>query len=272
MEPPLRPHQDISMAAPTHTSQLEDMLAYAPKATPQKDLMKGGSNKAAVNKSSAQQQQQPQPEQPPLNCPRCDSTNTKFCYYNNYSLSQPRYFCKSCRRYWTKGGTLRNVPVGGGCRKNNKRPSSSTSSPSATSKRPHNIDPQLSAISGEANSTITPHMINSGFHSDLSFLGLRGAIGNTSASSSSPINIPSGFFEPQHHNSSFDNFHHWPSSVPKQETASGMDNDNWVLWGHPWNGSSEGIDSRRSTGLWNEIVNTAATNNWHGLLDSPLMM
>ncbi|CAI8597660.1 unnamed protein product [Vicia faba] len=55
-----------------------------------------------------------------LKCPRCDSTHTKFCYYNNYSLSQPRYFCKTCRRYWTKGGTLRNIPVGGGCRKNKK--------------------------------------------------------------------------------------------------------------------------------------------------------
>ncbi|KAK1326739.1 Dof zinc finger protein DOF1.4 [Acorus calamus] len=47
--------------------------------------------------------------------------NTKFCYYNNYSLSQPRHFCKSCKRYWTRGGTLRNVPVGGGCRRKNKR-------------------------------------------------------------------------------------------------------------------------------------------------------
>ncbi|XP_058091819.1 dof zinc finger protein DOF5.6-like [Magnolia sinica] len=61
----------------------------------------------------------PQPDQA-LKCPRCDSTHTKFCYYNNYSLSQPRYFCKTCRRYWTKGGSLRNVPVGGGCRKNKK--------------------------------------------------------------------------------------------------------------------------------------------------------
>uniref|UniRef100_A0A0C9RXA9 TSA: Wollemia nobilis Ref_Wollemi_Transcript_6609_1574 transcribed RNA sequence n=1 Tax=Wollemia nobilis TaxID=56998 RepID=A0A0C9RXA9_9CONI len=61
----------------------------------------------------------PQPEQA-LKCPRCDSTNTKFCYYNNYSLSQPRHFCKTCRRYWTKGGALRTVPVGGGCRKNKK--------------------------------------------------------------------------------------------------------------------------------------------------------
>lgn len=61
----------------------------------------------------------PQHDQP-LKCPRCDSTHTKFCYYNNYSLSQPRYFCKTCRRYWTKGGSLRNVPVGGGCRKNKR--------------------------------------------------------------------------------------------------------------------------------------------------------
>ncbi|KAL3651120.1 hypothetical protein CASFOL_007523 [Castilleja foliolosa] len=53
-----------------------------------------------------------------LRCPRCDSSNTKFCYYNNYNLTQPRHFCKTCRRYWTKGGALRSVPIGGGCRKN----------------------------------------------------------------------------------------------------------------------------------------------------------
>uniref|UniRef100_A0A7N0T3Z9 Dof zinc finger protein n=1 Tax=Kalanchoe fedtschenkoi TaxID=63787 RepID=A0A7N0T3Z9_KALFE len=55
-----------------------------------------------------------------LNCPRCNSTNTKFCYYNNYNPTQPRYLCKACRRYWTHGGTLRNVPVGGSSRKKNK--------------------------------------------------------------------------------------------------------------------------------------------------------
>ncbi|KAG6419145.1 hypothetical protein SASPL_121357 [Salvia splendens] len=96
-----------------------------------------------------EEQRQKQPDQPrlkppemlpppPQKCPRCDSTNTKFCYYNNYSLSQPRYFCKSCRRYWTHGGTLRNVPVGGGCRKT-KRPRPSSSSPAE-------IQPVLAAI------------------------------------------------------------------------------------------------------------------------------
>ncbi|KAK4431305.1 Dof zinc finger protein DOF4.6 [Sesamum alatum] len=72
----------------------------------------------------------PQKEQA-LNCPRCSSTNTKFCYYNNYSLSQPRYFCKTCRRYWTEGGSLRNVPVGGGSRKNKRSSSSITTTNSA---------------------------------------------------------------------------------------------------------------------------------------------
>eukprot|EP00256_Glycine_max_P044052 XP_006595464.1 dof zinc finger protein DOF3.6 [Glycine max] len=69
-----------------------------------------------------------------LKCPRCESTNTKFCYFNNYSLSQPRHFCKTCRRYWTRGGALRNVPVGGGCRRNKKNKRSRSKSPVSTEK------------------------------------------------------------------------------------------------------------------------------------------
>ncbi|XP_058115198.1 dof zinc finger protein DOF5.4-like [Magnolia sinica] len=73
----------------------------------------------------------PHPHQA-LKCPRCDSLNTKFCYYNNYNLSQPRHFCKSCRRYWTKGGVLRNVPVGGGCRKTKRSKPKSNGSDDTT--------------------------------------------------------------------------------------------------------------------------------------------
>lgn len=92
-----------------------------------------------------EQEKKPRPaEQQPQKCPRCDSANTKFCYYNNYSLTQPRYFCKSCRRYWTKGGTLRNVPVGGGCRKNKR--SSSSSSKRSQDNSPNN-NPLLSPLS-----------------------------------------------------------------------------------------------------------------------------
>ncbi|XP_075100093.1 cyclic dof factor 1-like [Nicotiana tabacum] len=53
-----------------------------------------------------------------LPCPRCNSTDTKFCYYNNNNVNQPRHFCRSCQRYWTAGGTMRNLPVGAGRRKN----------------------------------------------------------------------------------------------------------------------------------------------------------
>ncbi|XWS74141.1 hypothetical protein CRYUN_Cryun02cG0190200 [Craigia yunnanensis] len=75
------------------------------------------------------------PPEAALKCPRCESTNTKFCYFNNYSLSQPRHFCKTCRRYWTRGGALRTVPVGGGCRRNKKNKSSSSKSPASAEKQ-----------------------------------------------------------------------------------------------------------------------------------------
>lgn len=88
------------------------------------------------------------------NCPRCNSSNTKFCYYNNYSLAQPRYLCKSCRRYWTDGGSLRNVPVGGGSRKNKKLPlllpNSSTSS---TTKNLPDLNPPFVFASSSSSSS-----------------------------------------------------------------------------------------------------------------------
>ncbi|CAN4100903.1 unnamed protein product [Withania somnifera] len=91
-----------------------------------------------ISTKPQQDQKKPKPPEQAIKCPRCDSSNTKFCYYNNYSLSQPRYFCKSCRRYWTKGGTLRNVPVGGGCRKNKR--SSSRSSSSSSQDNQHSVN------------------------------------------------------------------------------------------------------------------------------------
>ncbi|RVW34839.1 hypothetical protein VitviT2T_011432 [Vitis vinifera] len=67
--------------------------------------------------SSAQEKVLKKPDKI-LPCPRCNSLETKFCYFNNYNVNQPRHFCKNCQRYWTAGGTMRNVPVGAGRRKN----------------------------------------------------------------------------------------------------------------------------------------------------------
>ncbi|KAJ4976268.1 hypothetical protein NE237_001374 [Protea cynaroides] len=115
-------------------------------------LLQSGSLMELPKPPRQQQQQQQESAPAPLRCPRCDSTNTKFCYYNNYNKSQPRHFCKTCRRHWTKGGTLRNVPVGGG-RKNKRRKTSSSSSSSpptttTTKNSPHlRIEPLQQQIS-----------------------------------------------------------------------------------------------------------------------------
>ncbi|XP_039835343.1 dof zinc finger protein PBF-like [Panicum virgatum] len=124
-------------------------------ASPAREEATAARNVKAKQASGGERKPRPQHEQA-LNCPRCDSTNTKFCYYNNYSTTQPRYFCKACRRYWTQGGTLRNVPVGGGCRKNKHNRTggsgrSSTSAPSTSSSssgdpKKVNITQQLMAM------------------------------------------------------------------------------------------------------------------------------
>ncbi|KAI5570686.1 hypothetical protein BDE02_11G045400 [Populus trichocarpa] len=128
------------------------------------------------------QPQQQQQLQQALKCPRCDSSNTKFCYYNNYSLSQPRHFCKACKRYWTRGGTLRNVPVGGGCRKNKrvKRPASAAEGAS-NSVSSANPNPQ----------TPIDHISSTSNHINPLFYGLSG-------SNPSEMNLPfPGRFNPR---------------------------------------------------------------------------
>lgn len=102
-------------------------------------------------------------------CPRCESTNTKFCYFNNYSLSQPRHFCKTCRRYWTRGGALRSVPVGGGCRRN-KRSSTSTT----TTKSSNNNNTSKSPASSQATNSSSTSNNNSTFSSPSAAASLLG--------------------------------------------------------------------------------------------------
>ncbi|KAF1866981.1 hypothetical protein Lal_00049408 [Lupinus albus] len=109
-----------------------------------------------------------------LKCPRCDSINTKFCYYNNYNLSQPRHFCKNCRRYWTKGGVLRNVPVGGGCRK---------------SKRGNNNNNSITKSPKNNSSSETPPEHNSNSHSSSESSSLTATTEAVSAPNNSDSNL-----------------------------------------------------------------------------------
>ncbi|CAH1446835.1 unnamed protein product [Lactuca virosa] len=124
----------------------------------------------------------PLPE-PGLNCPRCDSTNTKFCYFNNYSLTQPRHFCKTCRRYWTRGGALRNVPVGGGCRRNKRSSKSRSSKSPSQSGAPKSLSvspPRSSSENMTSSQLHHPPSLHLPFMSSLSQYG--GAGGNLSSS------------------------------------------------------------------------------------------
>ncbi|XP_061346587.1 cyclic dof factor 3-like [Gastrolobium bilobum] len=86
----------------------------------EEETVKSKSDKSEKEQSDVANSQEKTLKKPDkvIPCPRCNSMDTKFCYYNNYNVNQPRYFCKACQRYWTAGGTMRNVPVGAGRRKN----------------------------------------------------------------------------------------------------------------------------------------------------------
>ncbi|XP_022970445.1 dof zinc finger protein DOF2.1-like [Cucurbita maxima] len=252
-----------------------------------------------TNSKEQPKKPRPQPEQA-LKCPRCDSTNTKFCYYNNYSLSQPRYFCKSCRRYWTQGGTLRNVPVGGGCRKN-KRSSSSSSSSSAiaaSSKKPqdHPFTSPVPAL---------PHLAYDHQANDLSLAFARLHKTGTGTGPSSfndfDFSVFNGFgynsqpvyYDDDNNNNmggGIERLHSYDHqygnatttatattvTTTKQEVLGGGGEESRMLWGYPnWQMNNNSTDSNMmgmdfDSGAVRESWNNNVSS-WHGLLNTPLM-
>lgn len=153
---------------------------------------------------------------PALRCPRCDSPNTKFCYYNNYSLTQPRHFCKTCRRYWTKGGVLRNVPIGGGCRKSKKsRSAAAGAAPSSDAGRLKFLNGISSAMEFQFNGLpfTRIHPPTAGAITHLFSLG---------GLSSTAANSPSSAFGSFPCNSSVEGFNYYTSSTAlRQGEGSG---------------------------------------------------
>ncbi|EOA27635.1 hypothetical protein CARUB_v10023783mg [Capsella rubella] len=238
------------------------------------------------------------------NCPRCESPNTKFCYYNNYSLSQPRYFCKSCRRYWTKGGTLRNVPVGGGCRRNKRSSSFSKNNNNNKSINFHN-DPlhQNPLITGMAPSSfgydsidlnlafasLQKHHSSSqastttsfGFGGDLSIYGNSGndvIFGGQNGHFNNSLCY--GFMSGNGNNNHQSDIKmastlgiSLEGNERKQENVNNIsENPSKVLWGFPWQmtGDSAGVVPEIDPGResWNGL---ASSWNSNGLLNTPLV-
>ncbi|WJX62590.1 hypothetical protein P8452_47569 [Trifolium repens] len=92
--------------SPTSSSLIEN-----PK-TPSSETETSELNSTKIDEQSVMSQDK-SPNKPDIivPCPRCKSMDTKFCYYNNYNVKQPRHFCKNCQRYWTAGGTTRNSSI-----------------------------------------------------------------------------------------------------------------------------------------------------------------
>ncbi|KAJ6811541.1 uncharacterized protein M6B38_153180 [Iris pallida] len=217
----------------------------------------------------------PNPEQA-LKCPRCESSNTKFCYYNNYSLTQPRYFCKGCRRYWTQGGSLRNVPVGGGCRKNKRSSSSSSSSSSKNKPQP------LTTANNTSNPVLFPPL--SYDPSDLSLAFTSNLDNSTPFLNPNPNPSAAGFLDILRGSGGFQNGYNSANAssyyvddqacanmLPPFEGANNLAGTtsaaaatamegSWVN-----HGNNAAVDSTR--GYWNGGVGSY----WHGLINSSLM-
>ncbi|KAI3718059.1 hypothetical protein L6452_18905 [Arctium lappa] len=129
-----------------------------------------------------------QPEHLP--CPRCDSTNTKFCYYNNYNFSQPHHLCKACHWYWTHGDTLRDIPVDGRSRKNAKRSRHSTAAVLSSSSSSHNNNNNYRHI--VPTTAAVPKFPFTGDHGGGGVVGMCGSF--TSLLSNNNNNQSSGIF------------------------------------------------------------------------------
>ncbi|KAI4328115.1 hypothetical protein L6164_020498 [Bauhinia variegata] len=164
----------------------------SPENNPSKAVTKDDSQGSVGRKTASAR-----PPEQGLKCPRCDSPNTKFCYYNNYSLTQPRHFCKTCRRYWTKGGALRNVPIGGGCRKNKKAKSSSRLSGDSGSssefgglKFLHGLSPSVDfQLGGLPFPRLHHHPSNTGIYNEFPSFGDVSATSGSVTSASSCFNL-----------------------------------------------------------------------------------
>ncbi|KAJ8551834.1 hypothetical protein K7X08_028277 [Anisodus acutangulus] len=262
--------------------------------------------------TKSDQENKPRPaEQQAQKCPRCDSANTKFCYYNNYSLSQPRYFCKSCRRYWTKGGTLRNVPVGGGCRK--KQKSSSKRSSQDNSLNNPIISPLTIPISSYDSSTdlslafarlqkqANGHLGIDQEHdhsnnmsmmynptAPSSFLdALRGGsflestpngfphhmyYGNTGQVGNGGI-VEMGMNDDQEMSVTTTSASTTMTTM-KQEMcnmAREGENNNRILWGFPWQINGDSVMNMGDFESTNSQSWNGFGGSWHGLINSPLM-
>ncbi|KAK4779173.1 hypothetical protein SAY86_006701 [Trapa natans] len=168
-ENPKTPSLDEEMAKPRAPSAQKEQTCKSSSEEKQKDLKK--------------------PDKILL-CPRCNSMDTKFCYYNNYNVNQPRHFCKSCQRYWTSGGTMRNVPVGAGRRKNKGSASHNYRSEALQEARIHSPNGTRGIPSLNGSGNVLSFNANAPIYNPATSLHGSEDTGRSNCSSGSPVIIP----------------------------------------------------------------------------------
>ncbi|KAF3453090.1 hypothetical protein FNV43_RR03524 [Rhamnella rubrinervis] len=221
-------------------------------------------------KAQQERKPRPQPEQA-LKCPRCDSTNTKFCYYNNYSLTQPRYFCKSCRRLQKQScGQLgyddHDLSILGNTSTAHCDILGNPSGINTSATNPGFIDAFRTGF-------LEPHNnFQSMYYGGGYGIGSNmGEIENGGGGVSSEMGL-----QPYEDQMSSATTAASTVTTMKQELCNGgRENDQTrVLWGFPWqmnngdhhHGNSNIGDFDSGRECWNGL-----NSSWHGLLNSPLM-
>ena len=82
------PHIQFATQPPYTGPQTEDLLKVF-----QQQVSQGACLHQLAQAAHIGRPKLPRPSEP-VDCPRCSSADTKFCYYNNYNIKQPRYYCK----------------------------------------------------------------------------------------------------------------------------------------------------------------------------------
>ena len=83
-----RSHIEVARQPPYTNPDTEDLLKAI-----QQQAARDGCLQQVAQAATTGRPKLPRPTEP-VDCPRCGSGDTKFCYYNNYNAKQPRFYCK----------------------------------------------------------------------------------------------------------------------------------------------------------------------------------
>uniref|UniRef100_A0A6N2LBX0 Dof-type domain-containing protein n=1 Tax=Salix viminalis TaxID=40686 RepID=A0A6N2LBX0_SALVM len=119
---PIEKHEDRASPVATKESSNPDATSgtsenrKTPSVEKESTALKTSKNEEEQSDTSNSQEKTLKKPDKIIPCPRCIQIQSLLL--QQLQREPTRHFCKNCQRYWTAGGTMRNVPVGAGRRKN----------------------------------------------------------------------------------------------------------------------------------------------------------